>query len=57
MKFGVSSATVLQHRPEELQRQATKHAAEALKTGGYMVLLENAGDFGVRVVFPHRPKE
>ena len=52
-----SSVTVLQHMPEELQREAIKHATGALKNGGYLVLLENTADFESPVVFPHRPKE
>lgn len=53
----VNSVTVLQHMPEELQREAIKHATGALKNGGYLVLLENTVDFEIPVVFPHRPKE
>jgi SAM-dependent methyltransferase len=52
-----NSVTVLQHMPEELQREAIKHTAGALKKGGYLVLLENTVDFESAVVFPHRPKE
>lgn len=53
----VNSVTVLQHMPEESQREAIRHATGALKTGGYLVLLENTTDFASRVVFPHPPKE
>jgi SAM-dependent methyltransferase len=53
----VNSVTVLQHMPEELQREALKHATGALKEGGYLVLLENTIDFESPIVFPHRPKE
>jgi len=53
----VNSVTVLQHIPEDLQREAMRHAAGALKKGGYLVLLENTADFGPAVVFPHRLNE
>jgi len=53
----VNSVTVLQHMPEELQREAMKRATGALKKGGYLVLLENTADFEACIVFPHRPKE
>jgi len=52
-----NSVTVLQHMPEELQREAMKHATGALKKGGYLVLLENTVDFESPIVFPHHPKE
>ena len=52
-----NSVTVLQHMPEELQREAIRRAAGALKTGGFLVLLENTVDFDIPVVFPHRAKE
>jgi len=53
----VNSVTVLQHLPEDLQHEAMKRAASALKKGGHLVLLENIVEFDSPIVFPHRPEE
>jgi len=53
----VNSVTVLQHMPVDLQSEAVRRAAAALKKGGYLVLLENTAEFGSPIVFPHRPEE
>jgi SAM-dependent methyltransferase len=53
----VSSVTVLQHMPQEKQQLAFSHMAEWIKSGGYLVLLENVMGFDAPHVFPHRADE
>jgi SAM-dependent methyltransferase len=53
----VSSVTVVQHVPQEKQQLAFSHAAEWIKPGGYLVLLENVIGFDAPHVFPHRSDE
>jgi len=53
----VNSVTVLQHMPLEKQQLALSHAAQWIKPGGFLVLLENVVGFDAPHVFPHRTDE
>jgi len=53
----VSSVTVLQHMPQQKQQLALSLAAQWVKRGGYLVLLENVLGFDAPHVFPHRTDE
>jgi SAM-dependent methyltransferase len=53
----VSSVTVVQHLPPEKQLLAFSLAAQWIKPGGYLVLLENIMGFDAPHVFPHATDE
>lgn len=50
----VNSVTVVQHIPEREQAAVLRSLAQALKPGGFLVLLENVAGFDAPHVFPHK---